>query len=217
MRAGSCSTGCRPATIRSPLRGRASSRRTCGASGRGVVRARPLRCSMASGRTGWFFGSCTAAPSRASCATPTGGPCPGIDVVVMSAEPVTGAQTPLPAGTPSTTDDRGVYRVFGLAPGDYYVRAAHPRPGAAGHGTRGHAGRHGRRDRMGGAGDVERGNRRAATSALPPPDRGRSVAYAPVLLSRRRAGVGRANGDRGPQRRARRASTSAWFSSTPPP
>ena len=47
-------------------------------------------------------------------------PVPGTNVMVMQVQ-AGGARRPLPSLEGATTDDRGVYRMFGLAPGDYVV------------------------------------------------------------------------------------------------
>ncbi|HEX7778324.1 MAG TPA: carboxypeptidase-like regulatory domain-containing protein [Vicinamibacterales bacterium] len=51
-----------------------------------------------------------------------GDPASRIDVAALAAVSTHGEDSPRPA-TVATTDDRGVYRIFGLAPGDYVVAA----------------------------------------------------------------------------------------------
>lgn len=57
---------------------------------------------------------------------PNGEAAPGVSMMVFTAEhdPLGGPRLlPVPGGAPSPTDDRGEYRIFGLPPGTYYVRA----------------------------------------------------------------------------------------------
>jgi uncharacterized protein (DUF2141 family)/sarcosine oxidase gamma subunit len=60
-----------------------------------------------------------------------GGPAVGVQVAVVRA-PRSASDTALTFLTSATTDDRGAYRVFGLAPGDYLVFAGPPRAMGAG-------------------------------------------------------------------------------------
>jgi Carboxypeptidase regulatory-like domain len=89
----------------------------------------------------------------------TGDVMPGVVVAVMRYQYQQGDRRLVPAGQ-GQTDDRGIYRVWGLNPGDYYVSAV-PRPD--GFGGRGPAaiadlaalaGRAGRGGRGGGRGDL---------------------------------------------------------------
>jgi hypothetical protein len=48
---------------------------------------------------------------------------PGVQVSVMRARFERGLRRLVPTGVASQTDDRGVFRVFGLSPGEYYVSA----------------------------------------------------------------------------------------------
>jgi uncharacterized protein (DUF2141 family) len=54
----------------------------------------------------------------------SGQPAIGASVVALRSMMQNGERHLVDAGTPSTTDDRGVYRIYGLPPGDYIVRAA---------------------------------------------------------------------------------------------
>jgi protocatechuate 3,4-dioxygenase beta subunit len=51
-----------------------------------------------------------------------GQPAPGFNVQVYQVDSTGGSRRLTPMPTSSTTDDRGVYRAFGLAPGDYLVQ-----------------------------------------------------------------------------------------------
>ena len=53
----------------------------------------------------------------------TGEPMTGVNVSVMRYQFLAGRRQLLPSGGSSRTDDTGTYRMFGLAPGDYYVNA----------------------------------------------------------------------------------------------
>lgn len=53
---------------------------------------------------------------------PSGRPSTDVTVSVFAVKNVAGQRRLNPILTPARTDDRGVYRVFGLAPGDYLVR-----------------------------------------------------------------------------------------------
>jgi hypothetical protein len=53
----------------------------------------------------------------------SGAPLPGAGVLVAGIQAgTTGPRNLLPTLQPLTTDDRGVYRAFGLPPGDYVVQ-----------------------------------------------------------------------------------------------
>ena len=54
---------------------------------------------------------------------PSGRPAADVNVMVMSVKNAGGQRRLSPVLTQGRTDDRGVYRVFGLPPGDYVVRA----------------------------------------------------------------------------------------------
>jgi Carboxypeptidase regulatory-like domain len=103
---------------------------------------------------------------------PTGRPAPGVPVAVIAA----GASNVGAVPARTLTDDRGVYRVFGLAPGTWIVSAL-PALDTRGGGRATAAGissvtdeevRWARASRSGGANG-------------PPPDTGRPVTYAPVF------------------------------------
>ncbi len=73
-----------------------------------------------------------------------GDPLPGTGVRVLSYQYQQGNRQLVPAGN-AQTDDRGVYRVWGLNPGDYYVSANPPQslnlaPGPQGNGGSGRGG-----------------------------------------------------------------------------
>ena len=53
-----------------------------------------------------------------------GDPVAGAGVVAMRLRYVNGARRLMPAGNSIGTDDRGVFRLYGLAPGEYYVTAS---------------------------------------------------------------------------------------------
>ncbi len=53
---------------------------------------------------------------------PSGRPAADISVIVLGVKSVAGARRLNPVLTPGRTDDRGMYRVYGLPPGDYIVR-----------------------------------------------------------------------------------------------
>ncbi len=57
-----------------------------------------------------------------------GEPATGVRVQVLRARMVQGRRQLQPAGVSDTTDDLGAYRVYGLAPGDYYVAATAAMP-----------------------------------------------------------------------------------------
>ena len=100
-----------------------------------------------------------------------GNPAPRVSVAIVGVGPQG------PRGTParSVTDDRGVYRVFGLAPGEYLVSAA-PGPGNAA--ARGAA------PNIAVVTDAEvrwARAREGSSSTGPMPAPGRPVAYAPVF------------------------------------
>ncbi len=101
-----------------------------------------------------------------------GHPAPNVPVAVIGI----GSQSASAAPTRSVTDDRGVYRIFGLAPGDYLVSAV-PRLGTG-------AGGRGRASDITGVTDAEvqwaRGAREAGHAAAPIPAPGRIVDYVPV-------------------------------------
>jgi len=65
---------------------------------------------------------------------PNGDPVPGLQVSAISVH-APELQPYSPTSTGFLTDDRGVYRIFGLAPGDYYVVASPPRQMATGAGN----------------------------------------------------------------------------------
>lgn len=92
---------------------------------------------------------------------PQGNPAPGVPVQALDTRPF-GANATTPAR--ATTDDRGVYRIYGLAPGDYVVSAL-PRLGPV-TGAIAVTDAEVQWARSGGGG------------AMPPP--GRSASYAPV-------------------------------------
>lgn len=58
-----------------------------------------------------------------------GQPLPGVSVQAARSVVRTGERQFVPGGSPQTTDDRGVYRIYGLMPGEYIVSAS----GALGH------------------------------------------------------------------------------------
>lgn len=54
----------------------------------------------------------------------SGQPTVGAAVVALRSTMQNGERRLVDLGSPAVTDDRGVYRIYGLPPGDYYVRAA---------------------------------------------------------------------------------------------
>jgi uncharacterized protein (DUF2141 family) len=54
----------------------------------------------------------------------TGEPAANAGVEAMRYATINGERRLVPAGSSATTDDRGAYRIYGLAPGDYVVQAA---------------------------------------------------------------------------------------------
>ena len=105
-----------------------------------------------------------------------GNPAAGVRVAAVSARP---GGPPVPAG--GVSDDRGAYRLFGLAPGDYVLSAAPQIIAASGDG------------RLSGPGppivpvtdaDVQWARAAVAGTTAPPPPKapGRPVAYAPVFF-----------------------------------
>jgi carboxypeptidase family protein len=68
----------------------------------------------------------------------TGDVMPGVNVSVMRYQYLQGDRRLVPAGN-AQTDDRGVYRVWGLNPGDYYVSAVTRGEGLGGRGGPGQA------------------------------------------------------------------------------
>lgn len=115
---------------------------------------------------------------------PLGRPAAGVDVIVLSVQNVNGRRRTTPLLQQSRTDGRGEYRVFGLAPGDYIVRAQPTGRFDLGGGT-------GMRQTT--AAEVEWAKTAAAksnaapgaateTPAPPPPPAGRPIAYAPTYF-----------------------------------
>src|SRR6185436_14007003 len=68
----------------------------------------------------------------------TGDVMPGVMVSVMRYQYLQGDRRLVPAGN-AQTDDRGIYRVWGLNPGDYYVSAVARGEGLGGRGGAGQA------------------------------------------------------------------------------
>ena len=102
-----------------------------------------------------------------------GAPVPSVPVTAVEVRPAGAVATP-PAR--ATTDDRGVYRIFGLAPGDYVVSAV-PRLGGPGRGAI-------TTDVVAVTDAEVRWARNLGTSPAPagaPPPAGRAVTYAPVF------------------------------------
>jgi len=64
-------------------------------------------------------------------ADPLGQPVSSIQVMALQVEPAGGGASALPASGPFVTDDRGVYRIYGLDPGTYVVTVV-PRVDAIG-------------------------------------------------------------------------------------
>ena len=115
--------------------------------------------------------------------TPNGNPAPGIPIAVVD---VRRPGMSAPAPVRGVTDDRGVYRVFGLPPGDYLVSAL-PRlvPTGEGRGTASATGVVQITDaevqwaRAAAASGISRATPVGAASSPPPP--GRLVSYTPVF------------------------------------
>ena len=108
-----------------------------------------------------------------------GNPAPGVAVAAVETRPVMGAAL---APVRATTDDRGTYRLFGLAPGEYLISASPQLVPGDGRGIGSSSGAvpiataaeiQWARS-VGGAGN--------ARTASPPPPPGRVVAYAPVFF-----------------------------------
>jgi hypothetical protein len=101
-----------------------------------------------------------------------GNPAPNVSVAIIGIGPQGASSAP----TRGVTDDRGVYRIFGLAPGDYLVSAV-PHLGTG-------AGGRGRASDITGVTDAEvqwaRSASAAGRAAAPIPLTGRVVDYVPV-------------------------------------
>src|SRR4029077_16465380 len=106
---------------------------------------------------------------------------PGVMVAVMRYQYQQGDRRLVPSGQ-GQTDDRGIYRVWGLNPGDYYVRAVARNEGVGGRGLRAEAVRaiaEAVRGRGGAAGGGGRGGAAAAAIAGLTPDDQNTLMYAP--------------------------------------
>lgn len=106
---------------------------------------------------------------------PLGRPASGVDIIAMFVQTVGGHRRTSPVLQEVRTDSRGEYRLYGLAPGDYLIRA---QPGGRGDQSA---------MRQTTAAEVEwakaaatKGSAGMTADVPPPPANGRPVAYAPT-------------------------------------
>ena len=112
---------------------------------------------------------------------PSGKPAEGMTVIVAGLEQRGGGRRLRLAGGHATTDDRGEYRIYGLAPGDYVVQAQ-PSGLLLGAPTGASDARQTNAAEVSWAQAVGESRPGSAASMAPPPEHGRRVNYVPVFF-----------------------------------